>query len=146
MKNMIRPEYISVECHSFAVFSALVSLGGYDCFKLVDGASVGARYSSWAIRTPEGTQSISFPMHSAGPFGEDLPGEWLSGESMFYYLASEGCGWRDVHAWSGSTGTDRFVPIRYSDLSVRQSLRTLVKAIARSIGRRFGIKLNKNSV
>ena len=38
------PPYISAEAHDVSVFALLVALGGYNAFKLVDGASVAELY------------------------------------------------------------------------------------------------------
>lgn len=81
-QNII-PEYISAESHSIEVFCALV-MAGYKSFNLVDGASVPEVYG--------------FPIHSAGPYGRDLITPWYDRESFFYRLASEGMGWKDIHA------------------------------------------------
>jgi hypothetical protein len=40
----------------------------------------------------------SFPYHSAGPFGEDIDGEWMSASYMIRLLAIVGLGWKDIHA------------------------------------------------
>jgi hypothetical protein len=35
---------------------------------------------------------------SAGPFGEDIPGEWVSADAIFVHLKRYGLGWKDIHA------------------------------------------------
>ena len=96
----IRPPLISAEAHSFEVFAGLVALGGYRAFKLVDGITVPQRYRDHPIATPGGPARHSFPEHSAGPFGDDIPGPWLSTEAFMRLLAAEGFGWKDIHATS----------------------------------------------
>lgn len=108
----IRPPFISAEAHSFEVFAALVALGGYRAFKLVDGITVPQRYRDHPIATANGTARHSFPEHSAGPFGDDIPGPWLAPEAFMRLLAAEGFGWKDIHATSlhpadPSAGMDR---------------------------------------
>ena len=108
----IRPPFISAESHSFEVFAALVALGGYRAFKLVDGITVPQRYRDHPIATDHGPARHSFPEHSAGPFGEDIPGPWLAPEAFMRLLAAEGFGWKDIHATSvhpadPSAGMDR---------------------------------------
>ena len=86
--------YISAEVHDIMTFSQLVSRG-YQLCKVVEGKYVAAdRYS---IPTENGTR-YRFPEHSAGPFGEDIPGEWINQEKLFDYLCEHGTGWKDIHA------------------------------------------------
>ena len=94
----IRPPYISAESHSVDVFASLVAVGGYRRFKLVDGGTVPDRYLNHVVDTPTGQSIHSFPYHSAGPFGEDIPGDWLGPNDFFYHLASQRLGWKDIHA------------------------------------------------
>lgn len=93
-----RPPYISAESHGIDVFASLVAVGGYRRFKLVDGNSVPDRFRNHVVATPGGHAVHSFPYHSAGPFGEDIPGDWLSPNDFFYLLAHQGLGWKDIHA------------------------------------------------
>lgn len=97
-EHNIRPPYISAESHSVAIFCLLVALGGYNAFKLVDGRSVSTEYSNCQISGLDGLESYSFPMHSAGPFGDDIDGNWFTAGNFFRLLAAEGLGWKDIHA------------------------------------------------
>ena len=98
--NGIRPPFISAESHSIEVFSILVSEGLYNSFKLVDGSSVARVYSNCWIRNEITNKCVqySFPFHSAGPFGNDIDGEWMTGDIFFRLLAFKGLGWKDIHA------------------------------------------------
>jgi FkbM family methyltransferase len=95
--NGIAPTYISAESHTIDVFCELVSMG-YRSFKLVDGASVSTVYANRSILGHAGAVSYSFPTHSAGPFGNDVDGRWMSADNFFRFLAFQGLGWKDVHA------------------------------------------------
>ncbi len=93
------PPFISAESHSIEVFLTLVREGGYKAFKLVDGVSVPRVYADCSIKS-QYTQELtrySFPFHSAGPFGDDIDGEWMTFDHFFRLLAFEGLGWKDVH-------------------------------------------------
>jgi hypothetical protein len=94
----IRPPFISAESHSIEVFALLVAEGAYCAFKLVDGPSVATRYRDWPIETRRGTERQSFPHHSAGPFGDDIDGEWMTAFNFARLLSFEGLGWKDIHA------------------------------------------------
>lgn len=94
----IKPAYISAESHSIKVFALLAGLGEYSAFKLVDGATVAETYRNHAIAVGSSSERYSFPPHSAGPFGDDIPGEWLNADDLFALLAKAGLGWKDIHA------------------------------------------------
>lgn len=95
----IRPPYISAESHSAKVFSLLVIEGGYRAFKLVEGRHVHRSANDIFIQGEDGgLERFSFRRHAAGPFGEDISGEWLTAENCKRLLAFRGMGWRDVHA------------------------------------------------
>jgi FkbM family methyltransferase len=94
----VRPVFVSAESHSIEIFSLLVALGRYKSFNLVEGATVQSEYRNCQIKTALGEESYSFPIHSAGPFGEDIKRPWMTADNFFKFLAFEGLGWRDVHA------------------------------------------------
>jgi len=98
----IRPPFISAEAQSVKTFASLVGLGRYDSFKLVDGNSISKLYVDRMILSEADKLKVhySFPHHSAGPFGDDLDGEWMTADAFFRLLAFEGLGWKDIHATS----------------------------------------------
>lgn len=96
--NGIYPPFISAESHDIQVFSLLVALGRYNAFKLVDGATLSKKYKNASIYTNNKKELYSFPNHSAGPFGEDIDGEWMTANNFFRLLAFENLGWKDIHA------------------------------------------------
>ena len=98
LNHGIIPDYISAEIHDIDVFRSLVALGGYQAFKLVDGATVQDVFASHDVATRGGRATRSFARHSAGPFGNDLPGPWLDTAAMDGLLGPVGPGWKDVHA------------------------------------------------
>ena len=98
LTNKIIPPYISCESHSIEIFTTLLSFGNYKSFKLVDGATVPKRYQNYEISTNNGKQNYSFPTHSAGPFGNDISGPWMTANNFFRLLGLAGLGWKDIHA------------------------------------------------
>jgi FkbM family methyltransferase len=94
------PPFISAESHSIEVFALLVAQGGYNAFKLVDGQSVSIIYSNRLIICENERKQVtfSFPFHAAGPFGNDVDGEWMTADNFLKVLALEGLGWKDIHA------------------------------------------------
>ena len=91
------PAYMSAESHEIDVFATFVSLGGYKAFKIVDGGTIPAIYGQHKISTMSGLIQYSFPDHSAGPFGNDIEGPWLTASDFFKVLAEIGLGWKDIH-------------------------------------------------
>jgi FkbM family methyltransferase len=97
-RHGIRPPLISAEAASIQVFALLAGMGEYSAFKLVDGSTVGKKYKNHSISVDGNRELYSFPAHSAGPFGDDIAGEWMNGDDLFHVLAAEGLGWKDIHA------------------------------------------------
>jgi len=101
LKSLFRaaifPAYVSAESHEIDVFAAFVSDGGYKSFKLVDGYTIPQVYGNHRISTMAGPADYSFLAHSAGPFGNDIPGPWFCAGSFFKILADVGLGWKDIH-------------------------------------------------
>jgi FkbM family methyltransferase len=98
----MRPASISAEAHKFEILLLLWQMG-YREFRLLNGRTVHLEYRNVPITRVDGsTYTYSFPRHSAGPFGDDLPtpwrgiqhvaAEWLHRHALF------GSGWFDVHA------------------------------------------------
>jgi FkbM family methyltransferase len=101
LSGRYRPTYMSVEAHSFDVLTTLVCLGQYNSFKVVDGLSVPEKYSKVGLRMDDGTVcNHSFPLHSAGPFGNDISGHWMCFREFYKYFAFVGTGWKDIHVSS----------------------------------------------
>jgi hypothetical protein len=101
--NGIFPPYISAESHTIDILCILVALGKYESFKLVDGATVSERYADQLIETSQGGIVYSFPHHSAGPFGNDIHGDWMTKDNFSKVLLFANLGWKDIHA----TNVDR---------------------------------------
>jgi FkbM family methyltransferase len=67
--------YVSVEdCRFGFQYMETLASCGYDAFKLLDQSTVS--------RMTDPVTGHTFPAGSSGPFGGDMPGEWLSHEDM----------------------------------------------------------------
>ncbi len=99
-RNGVRPPLISAESQSIQVFALLAGMGEYSAFKLVDGATVAEVYKNHPITVNGSRELYSFPLHSAGPFGEDIAGDWMNADDLFDLLAMKKLGWKDIHATS----------------------------------------------
>jgi FkbM family methyltransferase len=98
LRQGIRPIFLSAEVHSLKVFMSMVLIGKYNAFKIVRGDEVSNEYSNLTAQGISGPFQYSFPRHSAGPFGDDLKGQWLTRVELLDALKHMGLGWRDIHA------------------------------------------------
>jgi FkbM family methyltransferase len=132
IENKIFPEYVSAESHSIEVFALLVSSNFYKSFNLVDGPSVVKKYKNTLINTTIGQERYSFPSHSAGPFGEDIRGDWMTSQNFFELLAYEGLGWKDIHASNQSLAKPES-KVYFSDYAKSYLLRKITPKILRPL-------------
>lgn len=108
--NQIFPPYISAESATIGVFALLSEKLRYKSFKLLEGPSINRIYNPALIWSPliEKYIAYSFPHHSAGPFGNDIHGEWMNKNTLLKVLAMQGLGWKDIHASTQDTPTLAF--------------------------------------
>lgn len=130
-----RPPYVSAEAHSSEIFSVMTALGGYQSFKLVDGSSVPDLYGSSLVNTKDGIRTYSFPSHSAGPFGDDLNGDWMSPDRLFRILGFEGFGWKDIHASLNDPANEALDFSRTRDFLIWGVFRHLRSSVTRLLSR-----------
>ena len=129
----IHPPEISAESHSVDVFACLVE-EGYRSFNLVEGWSVDRVYGDATIKTPAGPRRFRFRPHSAGPFGEDVGGEWEDPDSFLHTLAAAGLGWKDIHA------SDLIAPGPPPPFQaqMRREVTAITRKLVRGVRSRFG--------
>lgn len=103
-QHAIRPPVISAEAHEIYVVDELISWG-YQRFKLIPCARIGIlpEFTDLIVRRIDGsTDTFTFKPHSAGPVGDDAPGEWMNADDIkVAWLIREqtyGHGWFDVQA------------------------------------------------
>ncbi len=95
-RSGIRPPYLSLESHSIRSLASLLS-AGYREFKIVEGAYVHMPH--FDLPATSEAPALNFPAgESAGPFGEDIPGDWIDADKIFDHLRRHGMGWKDIHA------------------------------------------------
>jgi FkbM family methyltransferase len=95
------PRYVSAEAHSEQIVAVLHDLG-YRRFKLVDQREKN-QLNLWPWNWKEGRYVWTrFTLFQSGPFGEEAPGQWVTGEEVIATLAkAETAGapsWYDFHA------------------------------------------------
>jgi FkbM family methyltransferase len=108
-QNNIKPPLLSCEAHSVEVFCLMAALGDYKAFKLVDGHTVVEKYKNHPIKTLSGAENYSFPFHSAGPFGEDIKGNWMN-MNNFSKILPFAMSWKDIHVSSIDLPDDSLTP------------------------------------
>lgn len=137
--NNIYPPYISAESHDPRVFALFCNSGVYKAYKLVPGKLVDFQYRNFRFNTVDGQAVYSFPYHSAGPFGNDVKGEWLTSCEFIKLLGVEGLGWCDIHATrcdvttSNSRITDYQLMMRLIDKPIRMRIASLLRLVRRVI-------------
>lgn len=123
--------YLSVEAHDPRVLGLLLLEERFTGFKLFLGQQAKNALSDVRISTVEGPRRWSFPPHSAGPFGEDMPGPWLDRSALVQHYGNFGPGWIDIHATTRHGGTA--VPLPTESLST--GVRGLTSLAARAASR-----------
>jgi len=140
----VHPTYLSAECHSPEVIRLLTESREYRGFKLVEGLEVAQKYNNVAVESGgNAATSYSFPHHSAGPFGDDIEGPWLSKKTINRLVAVRGLGWRDLHASRIDEGKSKKViesrsdAIQYSKFHIRKNMPKPMLAAFRALKRRI---------
>lgn len=88
------PKNISYEISTLESLDVILESEKYTGFKILKGRQV-SHYTNLEIKQ---NVTYNFLENSAGPMGEDLPGPWLSGDSIKTKLIAHGTNWVDVHA------------------------------------------------
>ena len=96
--NKIIPKYISSECHNLEVFNLMTNNDEYNFFKLSKGNDV--HLEDYQIKNLSGFEiNYKFPLHSAGPFADDIKGDWLPKDIFIsQFFLNGGPSWVDIHA------------------------------------------------
>jgi FkbM family methyltransferase len=88
--------YISAELFKIDGLSTFLG-AGYSEYKVVEGRYV--HYPYYDLPAERTLAAYRFERgNAAGPFGEDIPGEWMTSNEVLRYLMRHGLGWRDLHA------------------------------------------------
>ena len=94
----ISPNYISAEAINTEVISLFLNNKNYNSFKLIEGNTIGLLYRNAKITVNNKKIRYSFHKDSAGPFGNDLYGNWIKKDNFEKLIKFKMHGWRDVHA------------------------------------------------
>ena len=92
-------DYISFEIKNIETLDTFRNFYDSFAFKSVDGHNIKYNYKNHKILTNNNSKKISFHQNAAGPFGNDIDGDWIDLETfkslMNYKL--QFIGWYDVH-------------------------------------------------
>jgi hypothetical protein len=107
------------------ILDIIVRNGKYKAFKLVDGSQVHKKYKNRIINNT----NYSFPSHSAGPFGNDIDGQWLEEKNFSILLSIVGFGWKDIHCSLEDKSSKFYLPIQIIFYSKKKFIRRILKII-----------------
>ena len=138
LSNGIKPPYISVEGTSQGILEILSSTSGYSAFKLVEGSNVEYLYRNQKINADSGVVKYSFPKNSAGPFGNDVQGNWINKENFLQVMQFKKFGWRDIHCSLGdlADASPSFQKLIKTEIK-REKKAKLIKRFLRIISKFF---------
>lgn len=139
----VLPPYLSVEAHDPRVLGLLLLEEQFQGFKMVLGSKVQKDFADLPITTDHGARRCSFPHHSAGPFGEDIPGDWLSRSSLVQQYGHHGPGWIDIHATTRQVGHDVSRPSQSLPTGARELASLSISAASRAIAAAFPAVLRR---
>jgi len=96
LKNNILCENLSVECHKSEVLELLLN-SKFKSFKFVEGGDVTFKQNIEIINKLNEKKIINFDIHSSGPYGDDIPGDYYDKNTILTYFLNKGLGWKDIH-------------------------------------------------
>ena len=96
LKNNIVAKNLSVECHEPDIIKLLIN-SPYKSFKFLEGGDM-TKKGKIEINNKNNVKKImNFDLHTSGPYGEDIPGNYYNKNSIITYFLNTGLGWKDVH-------------------------------------------------
>ena len=95
IKNKIFSNYLSVEAHDSQILYLLLK-SPYKSFKILNGNDIGTKIKNLKIKTKNISTYNLFQKHSAGPYGDDIPGKYYNKLSLLNFFINNGFGWIDI--------------------------------------------------
>tara|TARA_Y100000992_G_scaffold71966_1_gene45201 strand:- start:5492 stop:6319 length:828 start_codon:yes stop_codon:yes gene_type:complete len=141
----IKPNYISAEAINDEVIKLFLSNINYNSFKLVEGNTVGFLYNKFNFKINDKIIKYSFPENSAGPFGNDIMGNWMSKKNFSKFMEYKKSGWRDIHASLLDPSEDTEDFIKYINIEKKMEKKAkLIRRYLRFISKFRFFKNDKN--
>ena len=94
----INPNYISAEAINEEVIELFLKNNNYNSYKLIEGNTVNLLYKKMKLNINNKKINYSFLENSAGPFGNDIIGNWINKKNFSKFMEYKKPGWRDIHA------------------------------------------------
>ena len=129
LKNNILCENLSVECHEPEVLELLLN-SRYKSFKFVEGGNANFKNNIEVVNKFNEKKIINFDIHSSGPYGDDIPGNYYDKNSILTYFLNNGLGWKDVHC--SLKEKKNFSTIKYKSEIHQQGFRYHLKQLVPS--------------
>ena len=127
LNNKILSKFLSIEAQSPKVLE-LILQSPYKSFKLLNGKDVGTKLKKLKIIDKNNNKiKFDFKIHSAGPYGLDIPGRYYSKSSLINYFINNGFGWKDVNCFINNVS--RYDKIEYDANIHRQGFRYHLKKL-----------------
>lgn len=137
------PESVSIEGHSTDALGVLHSVGNYRAFKLQHGKEIGKKFSDFQFDSRHGERvTYSFPEHSAGPYGDDLPQPWVGVEAAYDTISLIGPGWWDLHARNEIERLDETPPSFRLNWVIRRAIHIYLRSRRSPLARLYELGLD----
>lgn len=99
LRNNILPKFLSIEAQSPKILE-LILKSPYKSFKFLNGKDIGTKLKKLNIIDKNKKKiKFDFKIHSAGPYGTDIPGRYYDKSSLVNYFINNGFGWKDVNCY-----------------------------------------------
>ena len=99
LRNKILPKFLSIEAQSPKILE-LILKSPYKSFKFLNGKDIGTKLKKLNIIDKNKNKTkFNFKIHSAGPYGIDIPGRYYDKSSLVNYFINNGFGWKDVNCY-----------------------------------------------
>ena len=96
LKNNIIAKNLSAECHDAEIIKLILN-SQYKSFKFVEGVDMTFKENIEVTTKDNKKKLTNFDKHSSGPYGDDIPGNYYSKNSILPYFLNNGLGWKDIH-------------------------------------------------
>lgn len=132
MLNKIVPPYLSVEINNDLTTKILHNIGKYNAFKMVNGKKILKHYKNVLIRNHLNKKvKFSFPINSAGPFGEDIQGSWMNYENINKAISFANIGWNDIHCSKSNIANPNY--LKLPDMKLKNKIKFYLNRIMQNI-------------
>ena len=141
LRNNILPKFLSIEAQSPKILE-LILKSPYKSFKFLNGKDIGTKLKKLNIIDKNMNKiKFDFKIHSAGPYGTDIPGRYYDKTSLVNYFINNGFGWKDVNCYISNV--TKYDKIKYNFDIHNQGLRYHFKKLTTKLARLIINKFSK---